>query len=282
MNQVNLNALPRYSARAKALLLDSTRGRVNRSSEDLLREFNIDKWGRLNDELDRLPLPTVHDADKLATGNDNIVFSIKDELFSAPALDVHNRYLDLVSHEIQDSLAGATGLVELGAGYGTIIFNLAVRKILDGLRLFALELTENGQRLMNSLSKSLEKEIEIGGCDFGDLNLRKLKIPENSVFLTSWSMAYLKSIPSDCFQEIIYHRPRLVIHFEPILEHCDDDTVLGLLRRKYLKLNNYDSDLLSRLHKLQENKVIRITYESKSVFGENPLAPVSIIKWTTW
>ena len=65
-----------------------------------------------------------------------------------------------------------------------------------------------------------------------------------------------------------------VVHLEPVYE-LFDDTMLGMLRRAYTHLNDYNIDLLSTIKNMDVN-IRQIQYD---IFGSNPLNPTSLIYW---
>lgn len=66
-----------------------------------------------------------------------------------------------------------------------------------------------------------------------------------------------------------------VVHFEPMYG-LYDDSLLGLLRRKYVVLNDYNRDLWASL---QEHSSVEIVGYEGNVLGINPLNPTSVAQW---
>lgn len=66
-----------------------------------------------------------------------------------------------------------------------------------------------------------------------------------------------------------------VFHLEPVYE-LYDKTLLGLMRRRYTQLNDYNRDLLPELQSRPHTRIRRI---EPNVIGLNPLNPTSVIQW---
>ena len=69
------------------------------------------------------------------------------------------------------------------------------------------------------------------------------------------------------------------MHLEPRYEQCDRHTLLGHLRRRYIQVNDYNTNLVALLHDQQDRGLIRILEERPTVFGMNPLLAASVIAW---
>jgi hypothetical protein len=71
----------------------------------------------------------------------------------------------------------------------------------------------------------------------------------------------------------------VVINVEPCYEHCEGKTLLGLMRRRYIEVNDYNTNLVTVLREQRDRGVIDILEELPAVFGSNPLLAASVIVW---
>jgi hypothetical protein len=78
---------------------------------------------------------------------------------------------------------------------------------------------------------------------------------------------------------LIALEPKVVIHVEPVYEHCDPATLLGLLRQRYIQANGYNRNLSTILHDHEALGSLEIIHESVPGFGPNPLLAASVIAW---
>jgi hypothetical protein len=70
-----------------------------------------------------------------------------------------------------------------------------------------------------------------------------------------------------------------VVHIEPVYEHCNPATLLGLLRRRYIEACRYNRNLSTILHHHERQGSLEIIQESVPGFGPNPLLAASVIAW---
>ena len=66
-----------------------------------------------------------------------------------------------------------------------------------------------------------------------------------------------------------------VVNIEPMAP-LYDDSLLGLMRRRYLEVNDYNRDLLDELRRRTE---VEIVQTRPNIFGQNPFCPVSAVEW---
>ena len=278
---IELDDLAAYADDIPYLLgLEAAPQILYKNAETVQREFNQDKWGILLEKLRSVDNASIEDADQFNTGENKYqVFYSGERLYLADLELVQRIYFDFIRGKLMPLLEKTQHLVELGAGYGSIILKLAALPSLSQIRYTAGEFTETGINCIRLLAASKHLSLEADYCDLNNLNLCVFDIPENSVFLTCWAMAYLKGFPRSTLHEIIRHKPTVVVHIEPMYEHWSKNSLLHLLWKRYLLLNDYNQTILSALKSYEKEGLIKITEESKNLFGNNPLAPFSIIKW---
>jgi hypothetical protein len=63
---------------------------------------------------------------------------------------------------------------------------------------------------------------------------------------------------------------------EPSYEFYDD-SLLGLMRRRYIELNDYNRDLFSVLQGREDVRILRLERE---VVGWNPFNALTLVHWT--
>jgi len=221
----------------------------------------------------------VEEADKWTFKNAEACLCSTEKGFELlPRCEIHQRFIDLVERVLQPYLPAST-LVELGAGYGSVILSLAKKKSFRYLKLIAAEYTSSGVKLIQRLAKNQHSEIKTGHCDFGSVGVTDLDIPADAVIFTSFATPCVPNLPASFVASLAGFRPRVVAHFEPCYEHCDRNTLLGLMRRRYIEINDYNRNLVTLLHKKQAEGDITILKECPAVMGPNPLLSASILHW---
>jgi len=199
-------------------------------------------------------------------------------LVEATVSEAHDRYRDVVAGIIEQYLPAAA-IAELGAGYGSIVLDLARRAALRPTPFFAAELTESGAALISRLGANEGIAIETGRCDLTATPVTSLPILHGAVIYTSYAAQYIPRLDSSFVEQIALLRPSAVIHIEPCYEHCEGKTLLGLMRRRYIEVNDYNTNLVTVLREQRDRGVIEIVEERPAVFGSNPLLAASVIVW---
>jgi hypothetical protein len=277
---IELNDLPRYSPWIVRMLglCDYQVGK--KTPSEVLREYNVEKWGAI---LEKVAKSTSHFdidlLDRMNTDKDVIVpFSMGEQLYIGERAQVEKMYYEILRDRVISFLNENCSITELGAGFGRILFKLASDEKVLCKKFSALEYTVSGVNLMRLIKDSVSNDIDIGFCDLNKM-LLKGNINKKSVIFTSQATMYVPEFPLD-FPELFRElNPRYVIHFEPFFELIEDHSVLSLLRKRYIMINDYNINLMSVLNAYEKKGDIVITKIEKNVFGENALLPLSMVVW---
>jgi hypothetical protein len=181
----------------------------------------------------------------------------------------------MLAEALDEKIHAARVVVELGAGYG---FNLhLLHKRHSDKRFRGGEYSANAVSLAEHLYAD-EPEIVVEHFNFYHAEYELLRDYDRGTVLvfTAHAIEQLPSARHVVERIKTYPCVREVIHFEPTFEMQDSTTVLGLMRQKYTRINDYNRDLLSSLRYAG----VRITHNDLNVFGLNPLNPTSIIAWS--
>ncbi|MEO7366392.1 MAG: hypothetical protein ABIZ36_00455 [Gemmatimonadaceae bacterium] len=211
-------------------------------------------------------------------GDELVVFADGPDLFETTAKDAHLRYRDFVASILKDYLP-AYALVELGAGYGSVIVDMARRPEFAGVPMFGLELTAAGTQLIAHMSAAEGVSVTTGECDMLASKVTDVPVPRGSVVFTSYAACYDRRLEKSFLNGIAALRPKAVVLIEPCYEHCDESTLLGLLRRRYIEVNDYNTNLATLLLEESEAGSVKILDERKAAFGPNPLLAASVMVW---
>ena len=254
----------------------------NRS--EVQREYQDEKWAGLLTRVEESPWPLkLADLDSIMQGRDELVmFSEGEELYEATAREAHLRYRDLVARSLQGHMAGATALVELGAGYGSVIVDLARRPEFAGIPAFGLDLTTAGSELIARMAAAEGVSVKSGLCDLLADRVTDVSIPEGALVYTSYAAHYEPKHAKGFIDRLGAMGQKTMVFIEPCYEHCDESTLLGLLRRRYIEVNDYNTNLVTLLHEQSEAGRVRILDERKAAFGHHPLLAASVIVWEPW
>jgi hypothetical protein len=277
---VNLDDLPRFSDWPKRLLSLEPFGVKHKTESEVLREFQVEKWGELLKQVRELGNPALHDVEN-TSADPAAVLPCYDSggFYLATQQQILERQLDLYAGVLEPYLTGASCVVELGAGYGSKLFGLAQRERFSELALVAGEFTQSGRDLISLLATALHRPVSIGHCDFRHLALNGMTIPEQAVIFTSYAVHYVPDLTTDFVDFLCRLSPRVVVHFEPCYEHYSMTSLHGMMCRRYVELNDYARNLVSIIEACRVRKGLTVRTR-ENVFGPNPFLPFSVIEWS--
>jgi len=66
-------------------------------------------------------------------------------------------------------------------------------------------------------------------CDFHKLKLQGIKILENSLIFTSYSVRYVPELKEEFVDFLNQFKPKVIVHFEPCYEYFNNESVHGLV-----------------------------------------------------
>jgi hypothetical protein len=279
----SVNDLPRYSPWPARIVGLESWAPATKSRREVLREFEAEKWGvlleRARDLGDELSLSAL----EATTGepySEKLVWR-EGELQMARESDARAEGVRVLAETLA-SHGPIHTLVDMGAGYGGTLFPLLreLRRLgasYSPERVVAGELTRSGRELLSLLAKVEGVSVEVAECDLASTHVMEPP-PVGATVITCYSMTYLESSQA-CLERVVSWKPRLVMHFEPLIQHASSTTMLGLLQRRYIELNCYNQELLTCLRQLDSARVIELIEERAHVSGINPLLPASIAVW---
>jgi len=280
MRKYTLNDLPAHSPwPARLLGLNPWRQR-SKTRDEVLREYEKEKWGPLLAALGAAPIVTLRKVDRMVfRGVPPQLCSIGESLKLLAPIEAHKKHVALVASTLRRFHPFAS-LAELGAGYGSVILRLARHPLFRRARFFAGDFAASGAKLARRIASSEHIEITVGRCDFTAVPMTNLVIPHGAVIFTSMATPYVPRLPPSFVDQLISFRPRAVVHVEPCYEHCDARSLLGAMRKRYIEVNDYNRNLVTLLRTFEAQRKIRIVSEEPAVFGANALLSSSVIAWT--
>lgn len=278
--KIMLDDIASYSGwPARLLGLDPFEIKQKNASE-VIREFGDEKWGHLLKLFSGRPTFDLVDVEAMEKDPKKIIpcFDKKLGFYLIESKQADGQVIKYFQETLSYYANDASCIVELGAGYGAKIFNLSNSPKIKDLEVFAAEYTQSGCDLMNLISKTINKNIKVGQCDFNTLSITGIKIPKNAIIFTSYAVHYVPELTNK-FVEFIYRiKPKAVVHFEPCYEYFDDRTVHGLMCKRYVELNGYTRNIASSIEAGCKQVGAKIKIQ-KNVHGSNPFLPFSIIEW---
>lgn len=275
----NLDDLPKYSPWPKRLLGLEPFLAKDKTPEEIEREFGREKWGALLDRFRKNPEATLADVDNWAAGKaGKSLATVGDHLVLMSPEESHNAYIAYIADALEKHLP-ASALVELGCGYGSVILGLGKRSEFAGLDLHAADFTRTGPELAGLIAENEGLRLRTGHCDFTSAEFTDLDVPPGAIIYTAYAAQYVDELGPHFIEGLLALEPKAVVHVEPVYEHAGGQTLLGLLRQRYIQANGYNRNLSTILHDREALGSLEILEETAPAFGPNPLLAASVIAW---
>jgi len=277
--KVGLDDLPKWSQWPARLLGVAPWETPSRTIEKIDQEYDKDKYARCLDYFtgaERQITPEKVKQFEFGLDLDHkICISIGDELYEITLKEARLIYYDMMLNAMHTELEKCKTVIELGAGYG---FNLWwMQQKYENRYFWRGEYSKNAVELASHLYRD-NPWIKVVYFNFLEPATYEL-IAQAEPPVVIFTAHAIEQLPhsSLVFDNLLQYRDKIqaVFHFEPVYE-LHRESLLGLMRRRYTEINNYNKDLLSEL---QSRAYICIIELQGDMFGLNPLNPTSIIHW---
>lgn len=280
MKKINFEKIQDYSDLPIKIKNSSNKDIKYKTEQEVLREFNAEKWSIILEDITSDKKINLHEIDKKIEAFDTISpIMYKNGFYLASGKEVFDMHLEVFDKVISKYISKNCALVELGAGYGSKILNLSIKKKYRDVKLFAAEFTENGCNAISELSSRMNKEVQVGYCDLKKQIIKNISIPKNSIIFTSYALHYVQKLPDSFIDFISSFEPKIVLNFEPCYE-AHDDSSYGSLCKRYIELNDYNINMFTVLKNAHDKGLIKMKMR-KNIIGGNPFLPISIIEWNS-
>lgn len=251
--------------------------KLKKNQKKVFIEFNNQKWKKLLDSFSK----------------EKEIKKIDENFFNKKILIYYKNKYNLIkfsrSKDIQAKIYydyiknffnKERSVVEIGSGYGSIIFRLMKMKKIKNCFFYSLDNSINAIKIVKKIKRNNNiKNLKAEFCDLYK-GKSKAKIPKNAIIYTSYCLHYGKKISNKFIEYILKLKPSLVFHFEPIYElYKNDKTKSSKLIKNYFKFNDYSRNLLSMIKKYEKKRKIRIIKIKKNLISPNIFLPISLIIW---
>jgi len=277
--KITLDELAKYTPWPKRLMSSDPLQVRHKTESEVIREFDREKWARVLDYAAKEPHLTLEKIEDTYCPLETETVGYDHETFWLTTnRHMLRRQIEIYTDVLSKFMPGAAALVELGAGFGSKIFDLGTTRFRE-IPLVAAEFTENGQKLLRLIGDSLGRPAKVGYCDFRKLEIDPGLVPENSVIFTSLSAHYIPEMADEFIDFLAQMKPAAVVHFEPFYEHLESDSLHDLMARRYIEINDYTKNLMSIIQRAADAQKIEILEVRKKVLGMNPFLPISSLAW---
>lgn len=278
LQEIPFSKIGEFSVLPQKIESSSDNDKKFKTEREVVREFGNEKWAAVLDFLKTNPRALLRDVDEIMEGfgTEGILFE-GGRFYLADGRTRFELQLDIYESFLRKYLPNASCLVELGAGYGSKILNLAKRSGFQDCSLFAFELTQTGCDAIKHLAFNTGIDIKVGHCNFNKLTLDNIKVPPGGLVFTSYALHYVPQLNEAIFHFFNTFKPLAVVNFEPCFEH-QDNSIHGKMSKRYIELNDYNTNIRTVLHREASVDAISLE-ETINVFGNNPFLPISVFEW---
>ncbi|MFH0770599.1 MAG: class I SAM-dependent methyltransferase [Candidatus Peregrinibacteria bacterium] len=280
IREIPLDELPQWSPWPSRLLGHTEWKTVTRSVEKIAAEYDRDKYLRCLEFVEHAGHPvTMDDVKNFELGAPHApdrCVSCRNRLFEMRADRVISAHTQLLLDTVEPFMEGIDTVVEIGCGYGFNLWHLKER--------FPEKTYIGGEYSGNAITLSKKllgnvTNISVAGCNFYDASYdvleqcsprsRVLVLTRHAIEQLPTAAPFLKTI------ERYFDRIAAVCHLEMMYGHYGN-SLLGLLRRRYAEVNDYNRDVLDLLRGRSD---VEIVAEEADLMGIAPLNPTSLLVW---
>ena len=277
---IELNDLPKYSSWPLHLLNLSDFTERRRSNEYVLREYG-ERWGKIHQSLKSNEFADLGETFDYIMHNhykSDMLFHINENIYYTKNSLGFKDYVNRKTADILSMyMASDDTLVELGSGWGRNLFYFLHNKLCS--KIIGGEYSEEGLATADFISKKFGLPAEFFHFDYYNPQPQFMQKLTNNVVFTHNSVEQISCISEETILALIESRPRTVIHFEPVYEYRNKNTLLHCLWRRYTQINDYNRNLLTVLRKFASCGRLRIIAEQIHSMGLNAFNPGSFIIW---
>lgn len=252
-----------------------------RDENEILREFNNDKWSKTINLLKRNDIK-LNDVENIFLNLDKKILCYdsnnKNKLRFLNYRQALNKQFNILKSKIIEHKSLSKNIIEIGAGFGSKILKLAEQKEFRNYNFYASDISQNGRKFMNEYSKKKQLKVKVGKCNFFKNDLFNYDLPKKSILFSFYSFHYILKIKKKFIQKILDLEPSIILNFEPCYYNNDLNDIHQILKQRYIEVNRYNQNLKIILDEFSEKKLISVKF-TKDRFGLNPLLPFTIYEW---
>lgn len=277
---VELNDLPKYSP-WPARLLGLTEWTPRNRNGQLIRAEYGEKWGALLQEYVNNKFANLGEAIQYlfsAHFPSDFLFHVGEQIYySENNNGFWEFFYERIGRVLTQYMTRDDTLVELGCGWGRNLFYALQTRLCKNA--IGGEYTEEGLTLGRLVGQQFKLPIEFFHFDYYKPDWEFLKKLKGTVVLTHNSVEQIRYMPERTVSSLIQSKPKAVVHFEPVYEYLNRDSLLHYLWKRYTEVNDYNRNLLTVLKRFAKERRLTIGLEKAHEVGLNAFNPGSFVVW---
>jgi hypothetical protein len=104
-------------------------------------------------------------------------------------------------------------------------------------------------------------------------------VPRGSLVFTAHAIEQIPLLQEEFVEALCRRGPKWVVHFEPCYADHAMGSLLGLMRRRYAEINDYNRNLVDLLRGVEARGRIRIVDHRRDCLGISPFNSTSVLVW---
>lgn len=244
-------------------LLGLTDFQKKRDVQQVENEYNLDKYAKLMSfdfkTIEEYKFKEFEQAG-LHPITGEMFISKGDDVFKTSVQEARKQYYELIQSRLKKYQS--KNICELGCGYG---YNLS----------YLGENAYGGEYSKNAVELGQKLGLEVSEFNYYNLEDYNFIKPESTIFTTH----SIEQIPdATCIIDGLEKQKdkiNYVIHFEPTVVK-ERTSLLGLLRNKYMNINDYNRNLIDVLKSRSTIEILEVEID---IFGLVPLNTTNLIVW---
>ncbi len=278
MRSLDINELPQWSPWPARLLGAETFKELKRDIAKIEAEYNQDKYAacldryrQSNGALDPVALRfsvSGRSAEK------EFAAVLNGKLVVARQADLIDALFALLPKAVIEAAPQSKTIVELGSAFGANLWKIA--EMAPGKQFVGGDYSDNAIAIAQLLYSGRD-DIRVEKLNFYDSRYPLFDRAEGPV--TVFTSQAIEQLPTaePFLNGLAAHKDKIaaVVQLEPAFD-LHDSSLLGMMRRRYLELNDYNRDLLSGLKRRSDIEIVDVR---KDVLGFNEYNSLSLIAW---
>jgi hypothetical protein len=276
---ISVDDLPRWSNWPARLLGVEDFASVKRDTAKVHAEYSVDKWQKCLDAfeasggtMDAQALRRLSYDISLAKPRASVQ---RGQLVEATNEEIMSAYDQILRDAMAPATADAATVVELGSSFGHIMWML--RKAFPQLIFRGGDYADSAVALAAKLYAGLEN-ISVSKFDFYAPTYDIIENAKGPVIV--YTSQALEQIPKSAgvIETLSRYKGKIsrVFHLEPAYALYGSDSVLDLMRRRYIELNDYNRDLIPTLTNRSDVEILR---QDANIIGWNPFNSLALTEW---
>lgn len=273
-----MEELPQWSSWPSRLLGLIEWKNQKRDTAKVDREYDKDEYLRCLNFKKEKPTATPDDvrAHEFRLPRKPLCVSQKNALFELPSEQIMPVDNAVLLDALTPYMEGVDTVVELGCGYGYNLWEL--RRHFPEKKFLGGDYSPNAVTLADMLYKDCA-DLTVEQFNFYDSSFPMLERCARDAKVLVFTRHAIEQLPSvkQILQTLTQYFDRIVtaVHLEVAFENYGD-SLLDLLRRRYVMMNDYNRDLLGVLKGRRDIDILR---NDPDEYGVNPLNPSATIVW---